>query len=80
MSVSSDTLRQVGEALYGPRFASDLARDLRMSDRNMRRLLAGEHDVSPGIWRELLCVVDEHEHALGLARTAIAAAGRAAEG
>lgn len=35
-------LCEVGEALYGPRFQADLARDLKVSDRTMRRWVAGQ--------------------------------------
>ena len=51
----SKLLRDAGEALYGPQWQSQLARDLGMSDRHMRRLDAGAADLSPGmaadIWR-----------------------------
>lgn len=51
----SKLLRDAGEALYGPQWQSQLARDLGMSDRHMRRLAAGAADLSPGmaadIWR-----------------------------
>ncbi len=42
-------LREVGEALYGPRWQSALARALGMGDRHMRKLAAGEVEISPGI-------------------------------
>ena len=35
-------LRQLGEALYGPRWQSDLARDLGVSDRTVRRWVGGQ--------------------------------------
>lgn len=51
----SKLLRDAGEALYGPQWQSALARDLGISDRHMRRMVAGAADVSPGmamdIWR-----------------------------
>ena len=37
----SNTLRIVGESLYGTRWQSDLAVDLGISDRTMRRWVAG---------------------------------------
>lgn len=46
--MSSRLLRDVGEALYGPRWQSDLARDLHVADRTMRRWLAGADDMPPG--------------------------------
>lgn len=42
--MSSKLLRDAGEALYGPRWQSDLARDLHVADRTMRRWLAGADD------------------------------------
>ena len=47
------TLKIIGEALYGPRWQSDLARDLNIADRTMRRWCAGE-DIPPGVAHELL--------------------------
>ncbi len=46
-------LREAGEALYGPRWQSDLSRDLNVSDRTMRRWAAGEWDVPDKASREL---------------------------
>lgn len=42
-------LRAAGEALYGPRWQSDLARELHISDRTMRRWLAGPADLPTGV-------------------------------
>ena len=46
-------LVEAGEALYGPRWQSDLARDLGIADRTMRRWVAGEFDIPPGVRDEL---------------------------
>lgn len=35
--MTSSDLAVIGEALYGPRWQSDLARDLGVTDRTMRR-------------------------------------------
>ena len=48
-----DTLRRVGEALYGDRWQAPLAGDLRISERNLRYWLAGRHAVPPGVIGEL---------------------------
>lgn len=51
--MSSKLLRDAGEALYGPRWQSDLARDLNVSDRTMRRWLSGADDLPPGVAMDL---------------------------
>lgn len=54
----SALLHRVGEALYGHRWQSDLARDLDVSGRTMRRWAAG-HDALPrGVADDLrmLCI------------------------
>lgn len=49
----SDLLKSTGEALYGPQWQSQLARDLQMSDRHMRRLAAGDAKLTPGMAMDL---------------------------
>lgn len=51
--MNSALLREAGQALYGPRWQSDLARDLKVSDRTVRRWDAGSHDMPAAIWSEL---------------------------
>jgi len=63
--VTPDLLRESGEALYGARWQSDLARDLGVSDRTVRRWAAGSFAVPAGVRttiRDLL-----HERGLALA-------------
>jgi DNA-binding transcriptional regulator YiaG len=48
---------QIGEALYGPLFQSALARDLGVSDRTMRRWVAGTHEPPEGLQDELRALV-----------------------
>lgn len=55
----SRLLAAVGEALYGPRWQSDLARDLGVSDRTMRRWAAGTHSPPPGLIDELRRLVEQ---------------------
>lgn len=50
---TAPSLRQIGEALYGPRWQSDLARDLGVSDRTMRRWVADPGSMPPSVWAEL---------------------------
>lgn len=52
-------LRDTGEALYGPRWQSDIARDLEMSDRHVRRLASGAAELTPGMAEELLIIAEE---------------------
>jgi DNA-binding transcriptional regulator YdaS (Cro superfamily) len=46
-------LKAAGEALYGPRWQSDLARDLGVSDRTMRRWAGGADDLPAGVATDL---------------------------
>jgi plasmid maintenance system antidote protein VapI len=57
--VTTKLLQDTGEALYGPRWQSDLARDLDMSDRHMRRLAAGTADLTAGMAMDLLRLCTE---------------------
>lgn len=51
---SVDFLRGAGEALYGRRWQSSLAEDLMVSDRTMRRWVAGTHPVPADVYGDLL--------------------------
>lgn len=52
--MSSRLLKRCGEALYGPRWQSELARDLKVADRTVRRWVDGSSDVPDGVYLELL--------------------------
>ena len=62
--MSSKLLRDSGEALYGPRWQSDLARDLNVSDRTMRRWATGADDLPFGVTLDLLCLCRERTQVL----------------
>jgi hypothetical protein len=62
--LSNRLLRGCGEALYGPLWQSQLARDLNISDRTIRRWLAGADDMPPGVAMDLLRLVMERAQAL----------------
>jgi hypothetical protein len=62
--MSSKLLRDSGEALYGARWQSELARDLNVADRTMRRWLAGADDLPPGVALDLLRLCEERAQAL----------------
>lgn len=55
----SRLLVEAGEALYGPRWQSDLARDLAVSDRTVRRWAAGTTDLPAGVYMDLLRLTQE---------------------
>lgn len=60
----SRLLVECGEALYGTRWQSELARDLQVSDRTMRRWVAGTTDVPAGLYLDLLRLTQERAAAL----------------
>ena len=51
--MSADLLHEAGAILYGPRWQSEIARDLGVNDRTVRRWLDGSSRVPDGIWPEL---------------------------
>lgn len=60
----SRLLRECGEALYGTQWQCPLARDLGVSDRTVRRWVAGTHDVPNGLYLDLLRLTQERAQAL----------------
>jgi len=60
----SRLLAEAGEALYGTRWQSDLARDLGVSDRTVRRWAAGTHQMPAGVYLDLLRLTQERGQAL----------------
>lgn len=57
--MSTKLLKDAGEAMYGPRWQAELARDLGMSERHMRRLVAGAADLTPGMATDLWRLAEE---------------------
>ncbi len=55
----SRLLAESGEALYGPRWQSELARDLGVADRTVRRWVAGTSEVPSGLYLDLLRLTQE---------------------
>ena len=49
-----DLLLTCGETLHGPRWQSDLARDLDIDDRTMRRWVAGTSPIPDGVSVDLM--------------------------
>jgi hypothetical protein len=62
--MSSKLLQNAGAALYGPRWQTDLARDLDISDRTIRRWASGTDDVPVGAYVDLARLVEERMAAL----------------
>lgn len=60
----SRLLVECGEALYGPRWQSELARELAVADRTVRRWVAGTSDVPAGLYLDLLRLTQERAAAL----------------
>lgn len=54
----------VGETLYGPRWQTDLAGDLRVSDRTMRRWVARTETPRPTVLTDLATLVRARQVAL----------------
>ena len=57
-------LRQVGEALFGARWQSDLSREIGISDRTMRRWIADPHEIPEGVWSDISDLMLQHIVAL----------------
>ena len=51
-------LKMAGEALYGERWQSPLARDLGTTDRNLRYWCAGTHTVPADLDEKLIALLD----------------------
>lgn len=60
----SRLLVECGEALYGNQWQCPLARDLGVSDRTVRRWVAGTHDVPTGLYLDLLRLTQERASTL----------------
>jgi hypothetical protein len=69
---SKDLIRVVGEALWGPRWQSDMAHHLGIGDRTIRRWAAGETQPAEPLWGKLLAAIDERQEQLAQIREKIA--------
>jgi hypothetical protein len=58
-TMTPELLSECGAALYGGRWQSELARDLNVNDRTVRRWLAGRNPMPPGVALELLRLLRE---------------------
>jgi rRNA-processing protein FCF1 len=66
--MTPELLREVGEALYGARWQSELARELDVTDRTMRRWAAGEFSIPEAVSAELRGILRERGMALAAVR------------
>lgn len=53
-----DLLESIGQALYGERWQTGMSRDLEISDRQMRRWVAGAK-IPPGVFVDLMRIMQE---------------------
>lgn len=51
--MTPDELRHIGRTLYGDRWQTALSRAVGISDRHMRRMVAGTAPIAPGLAREI---------------------------
>jgi hypothetical protein len=65
--VTAALLREAGEAMYGHQWRSNLARDLSVTERTIRRWASGEWDVPRNALAELRALLK----ARGLAMAAV---------
>ena len=68
-------LEMTGAALYGPRWQTDLARALDVSDRSMRRWVAGQNAVPDGLRPVLARLVAERIEELRTVHARLTQAG-----
>jgi hypothetical protein len=58
-------LRQIGVSFHGEEWQAPLARDLRVSERTMRRWMAGTEEIPRGVWRDLSGRLEIYNRTLG---------------
>jgi len=66
--MSPELLREAGQALYGPRWTTDLARALDVADRTVRRWQAGHAPIPAGLEDELRALLKARGFALAAVR------------
>jgi len=64
-----ELLEAAGRALHGEHWVSELARTLGVAERTVRRWLAGQFPIPPGIWPELEALCAERAIALDTVRS-----------
>lgn len=66
-----ELIREIGEALFGTRWQTDLGDHLGVNRRTVQRWLAGQDEPRPGVWDDLLLVLSERLAAQQRLREAI---------
>jgi hypothetical protein len=59
-SQKANLFRSIGEKLFGERWQSELSPALSVNERSLRRWLAGQDEIPPGVWSDLALIVDSH--------------------
>lgn len=60
MNKQKNVTVQIGEALWGPRWQTEMANALGISDRHIRRMVSGEYPLKPGMAIDLWRIAEEH--------------------
>ena len=71
-----ELLIEAGQALYGERWQTDLANDLQVADRTVRRWVSGVSPIPLTLWAEVSEILRSHADSIGAVRRKIAARGR----
>lgn len=63
-------LAAIGEALYGQSWKTELAGDLKVDDRSLRRWIQ-TGDVPVGVWRDLIVLLTDRREVIDSLLTAV---------
>jgi len=63
--MSTKLLADIGEALYGERWQSDLASALGVNRRTIARWVSGKFDPPDAVWDDLRVLLDARGRAIG---------------
>ena len=66
--MTASLFRDAGEALYGPRWQSEMAQALNISNRTVRRWHEGSYPVPPGAWTDIRALLKSRGLALAMVR------------
>lgn len=68
-ATDTETLEMAGLALFGPRWQTDIARLLGLSDgRRVRQWMSGDRPIPKGIWKDLIAALDERKQDIDAAK------------
>lgn len=56
----ADDLTEIGRALFGERWQTDLASVLQVNPRRVREWIAGERSIPPALWPMLAATLKDH--------------------